>query len=148
MTDRTFSGFSSGAPIGLRELLEATPDMVFCCDQSGRFQWLNAPVESQTGLPMAHPLGQPFTDILAPESRSAAQFTADFLSSLSHEIRTPMSGILGMSQMLLESNLDPHQKGLIETLQTSSQALLTLVNDTLDFVAIEAGSCGVEMFDF
>ena len=240
--------------IGLREVLEASPDLVFCCDTWGRLAWVSASIESLTGhrgseligksfaplLASAHrvsglrslvrqhrgaqPLGQHVLhlahmnsstvpvalhlrrwessdgevylvgiarphvatkstlasmlslDALDPapaaaspaaassftlddqtvaalhreieEARAQAQSKGEFLATMSHEIRTPMNGLIGMSRMLLETPLEPQQRSLVEIIHQSSQALMTLVNDTLDYSRIEAGRLPVEQLDF
>ncbi|MCO4763434.1 MAG: response regulator [Myxococcales bacterium] len=72
----------------------------------------------------------------------------DFLARMSHEIRTPMHGVIGMSQLLLESKLSRHQREYTEMIQSSANALLLIVNDILDFSKVEAGRLNLDPVDF
>ncbi|MBI1493737.1 hybrid sensor histidine kinase/response regulator [Halocynthiibacter styelae] len=130
-------------------------------DKNGQTKWYEiniSPVYDDMGILInfvsierdIHALKQREADLA--EARETAEETARaktaFLATMSHEIRTPMNGIIGVTDLLLESDLNPDQRHLTETISDAGGALLGIINNTLDLTRLEAGKAELEQHNF
>ncbi|WP_051284320.1 response regulator [Nisaea denitrificans] len=138
-----------------RLALHRSPDVVRF-DRSFKNGWARA-IESTTSDGSRVGLRIDITELKEQEAelrhaREVAEIATSaksmFLANMSHELRTPLNGVIGLSRLLAETQLDEKQRDYMEKIEASSQSLLSIVKDVLDFSKIEAGEMTLEVVDF
>jgi PAS domain S-box-containing protein len=124
---------------------------MICAD--GGIIWLRTAVRLVAGDGNATELVGVMTDITERKrsqeaAEAASQAKSDFLASMSHEIRTPMNGVIGMTDLVLDTDLTFEQREYLTAVKISAESLLTIINDILDFSKIEAGKLDLDPVSF